>query len=95
MIGSSGAYIAFIVPVSGVLCYVNFVGTTGSDLMYLGAPDSTGTTQITVLGKVASNLGTGTSEVRMMDTTVLGAVTHSSTAAAGGDLFVVDDSFIQ
>ena len=69
MIGSSGAYIAFIVPVSGVLCYVNFVGTMGSDLMYLGAPDSTGTTQITVLGKVASNLGTGTSEVRMMDTT--------------------------
>jgi hypothetical protein len=47
------------------------------------------------LGKVASNLGTGTSEVRMMDTTVLGAVTHSSTGAAGGDLFVVEDSFIK
>lgn len=95
MSGSSGLNRTFLVPTSGVFGSVNVTGTTGDDVFYLGAPDLTSTTQVMVLGKVVSNVGPGNADVRLTDALLHDSFSHTSTAAAGDDFFIMDDSYIQ
>lgn len=72
-------------------------GGTGTDLFYLGAPDGTTTTLVSVLGDVVTNTGAGVSKVFIVDTIVQGKVTHSSSVtstASDADMFVIEDGYI-
>jgi len=89
----------FITPTYAALHSVELIGGgLGKDIFYVGAPDSTGSTLISILGDITTNTGAGLSDVRLNDAIVHGKVTHSSAvalAAGMDDLFILEDTYVQ
>jgi hypothetical protein len=92
---SGGANDTRIIPVAGSLGSLNVTGAAGDDLIYLGNTDGTTTSLLMVLGKTVTNVGTGVSDVRLTDVLLHDTIAHTSSVAAGGDYFGVNDSYLQ
>jgi len=98
--GALGEDEAFIVTNYAALGSVELIGgTKGDDVFYLGNPNQSGSTLISVLGNVVINTAAGNSVVYLTDTYIQGSVSHTSAVAFSSgvnlDIFSVEDSYIQ
>lgn len=97
--GSADADRVFITPTYAALHSVELTGGgLGKDIFYIGAPDETGSTIISILGDLITNTGAGLSDVRITDAMVHGKITHTSAVAlaqGAEDYFIIEDSYIQ
>ncbi len=97
--GGGGDDRAFVTNVYASIGSVQYTGGSGLDIFYLGAPDSTTTTVMAILGDVNLNAGTGAVEMGLSDALVHGKVVYASNVALNvvtplRDIFFVNDSFI-
>lgn len=96
--GSADADRVFITTQYATLNNVELTGgAKGRDIFYVGAPDSTGSALISILGNLVTNTGAGHSDVRITDAIVHGKVTHTSAVALAAevdDTYIVEDSFV-
>lgn len=78
--GAAGGNQLLVNSTNATLGSVNFTGTTGLDYLILGKQDGT-SNRINVLGGVTTNLGAGSNQTDITDTTVQGPVLLNSTAS--------------
>jgi hypothetical protein len=97
--GGGGEDKAYVTNVFASIGSVQYIGGSGLDIFYLGAPDGTTTSVMAILGDVNLNAGTGAVEMGFSDALVHGKVVYASNVALNiivplRDIFFVTDSFI-
>ncbi len=97
--GGGGEDKAYVTNVFASIGSVQYTGGSGLDIFYLGAPDGTTTSVMSILGDVNLNAGIGAAEMGLSDALVHGKVVYASNVALNiieplRDIFFVTDSFI-
>lgn len=97
--GGGGEDKAYVTNVFASVGSVQYTGGSGLDVCYLGAPDGTTTSIISILGDVNLNAGKGAAEMGLTDAIVHGKVVFASNVALDvidplRDIFFMAGSFI-